>query len=278
MRRYGLALAGAIALLVNAVVLARVAWNRSGEPDAVVTLTERELTLASMPPSREDSGVALRFDSSRYDGQVLPDDHDDDATVVDAGKLASLGFDVRVPEQTDEASRVSYRELPRRAFAVLESDGARWAGWKRRVEARLATLDGEVASGQSTVEEAKLIRESAESLLRSGSRLFIVDVGLDADALRRQHPDRRAHFILPALVRPRLTGHEWKKPCRPPECRLVGSVSLLSSELDVARSLQGPLLERVGSAATPPRYQVDLSVGRSHQPWITAIRPLAAPR
>ena len=59
MKKYGLIAAIALIVLTNVVVLAGVAYNRSGEPDATVTLTERELNLAGSwrLEDREDSGA-----------------------------------------------------------------------------------------------------------------------------------------------------------------------------------------------------------------------------
>ncbi len=279
MRRHGLLVAAAIVLLVNAVVLVRVAVNRTGEPNAVVTLTERELPLAWSSRSAEDSGVALRFDHSRSFYLAHDDDEEDagDGEVLDQARLAALGFDVRLPADPDEAIRVTYRELSRRAFAVLELEGPRWSAWRRRVEARVAALDAEVARGKETVDEAARIRQRAADELHSGSRLFIVDAGLDAAALRRQYPDRRAHLILPAQVHPRLVGFDWKHhACQPPACRLGGSISLLTREPNVPKQLQDPLRQLTAVPGAAPRYLVDLTVGRNHEPWITAIRPLAA--
>jgi Domain of unknown function (DUF4824) len=278
MRWYGLPLAAAIVLLVNTVILARVAHNRTGEPDAVVTLSERELPRAWQATSLEDSGVALRFDVSRPFLLTQEDEESADSSTVDAAKLASLGFDVRLPPDPDEYARGHVRQLPRRAFAVLEAGGAHWAAWMARIEGRLASLDAEVASGKQTVEEANRLRQSAAVELRSGSRLFFVDVGLDADALRRQYPDRRAQLILPALVRPHLVRTDWRRPCRPPECRLGGTIELLTSGVNVPKPLQGALLEQAGRTGEVPRYLVDLTVGRGHEPWITGIRPLLAPK
>jgi len=56
MKRIGLIAALALIVLTNVIVLATVRHNRSGEPDATVTLTERELRLWSN--SKENSAVS----------------------------------------------------------------------------------------------------------------------------------------------------------------------------------------------------------------------------
>ena len=55
-------------ILTNAVVLAGVAYNRSGEPETRIILTERELNLPyRYGGSKENSGIALRV-NFRVDG------------------------------------------------------------------------------------------------------------------------------------------------------------------------------------------------------------------
>ncbi len=63
MKRYGLIGAIALIVLTNVVVLAGVVYNRSGEPDAVVQLTERELSWLKRwdVTDKEDTGIYLKL-------------------------------------------------------------------------------------------------------------------------------------------------------------------------------------------------------------------------
>ena len=62
MRKYGLIPAIALLVLVNIIVLAGVARNRSGAPEALVELTERERPPRFYPSSRGrgKKGMSLR--------------------------------------------------------------------------------------------------------------------------------------------------------------------------------------------------------------------------
>jgi hypothetical protein len=270
--------AAALVLLVNAFVLARVAWNRTGEPDATVTLTERELPRAWPWHAGENSGVSLRPVSRLGIPEGQGASENGDADTLAEPHMRALGFDVRLPATAAEARRFELLHLSRPAWGVFEAEGPAWEAWKQRTERRLAALDLEVAAGRKTVADARSEREAGQSMLRGGSRLFIIDVGADADLLRQSHPDRRRQFILPVLVRPRLVGRNWDGPCFPPACRLAGWVEPRISEVNVPAGLQSPLPPAPTRDDKIPRYEVDLAIGRGHEPWVTAIRPVQAPK
>jgi len=80
MKRIGLFLAIMLVIVVNIMLLAGVWYNRTGPPDAVITLTERELPLLNA--QEDDSGIALRI---AYRTQ--------NETWLDRAKLEELGFD-----------------------------------------------------------------------------------------------------------------------------------------------------------------------------------------
>ena len=63
MRRAGWLLSIGLVAATNLIVLAGVAYNRSGAPDAEVTLTEREVALPwrTSEIGEEDTGVSLRL-------------------------------------------------------------------------------------------------------------------------------------------------------------------------------------------------------------------------
>ena len=84
-RRRWILLAVALVIVSNLVVLIGVARNRSGEPEATVRLTERELGFLHHDP--ESSGMILGFRLNR----------DDEADWLDRAKLETLGFDCSLP-------------------------------------------------------------------------------------------------------------------------------------------------------------------------------------
>ena len=256
----------ALILLSNAVVLAGVAWNRSGEPEAQLRLTQRELGLdRDWAGGRENSGVAL---SLRW--RVLrtaPGDsfldygysYATDADWLDRAKLEQLGFDLSASARDPLLDEQRFeRQLPRPALLVLELDGpARAAALKRAEEfagkAR-AKLAAEPASkpfeAQDNAAQAALARERNDN-----SRLFVVDAGLDAGALRAKYPDRNRYAIVSGKIG--LQGYGARKPSG-----YVYGPGVAS--LNVPRRFH---------AAVRGRFEASVAFGRRLEPWLAAVRP-----
>lgn len=116
MRRAGPVLAAAVVVVANLVAIAGVARNRSGEPEAELWLTERELPRA--PWTDESTGVFLRLEWARS----LPGSKAD-WPWFDAAKLEALGFDCGHPADAPDAATHYARLMPRNAYVVLDLDG-----------------------------------------------------------------------------------------------------------------------------------------------------------
>lgn len=260
----------AIALVigVNTLVLAGVGWNRLGPIDASLVLTERELPLRGRAyPYGEDSGLALSLTVS--DSSLSPEWLDD-------AKLRELGFQLQdpPPNQT-ELPRQRRQSLPRRGYVVLEFDGP---AWQSIVEAQLEELrqlrekqdNGEASAHQVKRAERQLARTRVYQ-----SRLVAVDAGPDPKDLRQRHPDRAKHLVVAAELRLRWVADEYR-----------GDITrFLAQRIHVPRQHQaalGPILEQqqrgdtrlLADPPSPPRYQVAISFGARHEPWITAITAL----
>jgi hypothetical protein len=101
----------AVVVVANLILLGGAVWNRRGEPESTVTLTERDLRL--VPFGEENSGLALELN-------VAGSGFGDAPAGLDRGRLAELGFDTG-PDPGDASSRDHYRgEPPRGAFVALE--------------------------------------------------------------------------------------------------------------------------------------------------------------
>ena len=96
MKHAGVIAAVAVVLAANAAALFHAARNRSGAPDAVIQLTEREAML-------------LHYNAEENTGNSL-------WLVYQAAPL-------------HEAPSVSESQLPRRGYVALEYDGAAWENW-----------------------------------------------------------------------------------------------------------------------------------------------------
>ena len=281
MKGRGWVAAIALVVSVNALVLVRVAANRRGEPDASLTLTERELPIAYVSPNSESSGVSLRFNVEHFvpwsSAGSCGDRELDPLAWLDGEKLAALGFRVSVPNSWEEADILIQRQLPREAFAVLELGGRAWERYRERLAERYSLSAQEVCDAKPAPAPNVSDRTDAERALRFGSRLFVVDVGNDPSALRRQYPDRNSYLIAPAKVHVFLSRH-----CASLSSTVRGSVSLLIDEVNVPRRLQAklPSVERPASygwgGERAPRYEVVLASGKNHEPWIQEIRSVAS--
>jgi hypothetical protein len=247
--RKALWLAAFVVLLSNAVALGFAWMNRSGAPEAVLALTEREVRL--LPRETENTAMGLRL------AWVDPSGAPRATHWFDAAKLASLGFDCTGPVTRENAAH--YRgQAPRSAYAVFELEGD---SWNRHVAS--------IPEGPE--------RDSQEL----GSHLVLIDVGLDPAALRVRHPDRRRVVIAHATVE--LVFRETRET--PPA--LEGRVNAADPiELSVPKRFRGVLeglSARPDTAFEPnqrwrgsplpgaPRFSVTVAWGRSLEPWITSI-------
>jgi hypothetical protein len=250
MKLRGLLAGVALVLLTNAAILAGVAWNRRGEPDAVLTLTERELQLPWSAGDEDDTGLVLALDWNPRGmvGPALPE-------ALPAAAVRELGFrPSALPGRTAP---------PRSAWVVLEMEGESWRRWlaKRRRLAEEQSRKTGCPPGSDL-----------ERMEVSESRLVAMDAGLEREALRRRHPDRRRFVIVPGVVRKDGVVTE------------VGVESVhvplrLRPVLD--EIVKAELVRRHRMAAEdwprPPRYRMDVAFGRRGEPWLVSVEKLPAP-
>jgi hypothetical protein len=284
MRQRGMFIAIGLLLFVNAAVLAGVAYNRSGEPDAGVVLTERELPMAYGFRHQENSGVALRINTNHpfYWGRRSVNDIA--FPWLDRKKLETLGFDLSELDIKEKEHDYSSRELPRRTFAVLAYEGSAWEKWKNIMEQEVAEIEQDVAQRKKTDKDLEYARRSYEHELKAGSRLFIVDAGNDPAELRKQYGDRTHFLIIPAKVHISYYGSYDAAQRKWIGSQIHGYVELLITEVNVPHDLHTRFDKQKGTgspvSAVPyagengPRYQVVLCSGKRYEPWIADILPI----
>jgi hypothetical protein len=264
-------------VVVNAIALGGVAYNRSSNPESTLRLSERELGAPMRGyGNKENSGIALALN-----WRVLPPDTHDAkkhawAYAYNGGspdwlnptKMLALGFEKSaVGRSPDEQSRPRL-PLSRDVLLVLELDGATYQAALAR-----AVRFSEVASAQEKEQASDVLKREKDV----NSRLFVVDAGLDVAALRAQYPDRSRYAIVHGQVRPNWTVE--KDSAAP-----AGVITDVS-----ANSLNVPLEWRdvfVGAPAvrrdsqTSVRYTVDVKFGQRLEPWIgqaTRVAPSVLP-
>ncbi len=271
----------AIIVISNAVALMGVAYNRSGEPEATLSLTERELPLPYRYWSnKENSGLSLKINCrletemyiNRYGGNCFgtPD-------WLDRAKLDSLGFDLQdVPKER----KYGYRyvdDLPRVVYLVLEFDGD---AHRRVLEIKARKLASEQALLRNNPEnkefEDRVSRAQGDldEEKSMGSRLFAIDAGMDMAALREQYPDRSHYAIIQASIKPVWGNFKENN-------QLAGMITgLLVGRINVPLQHRTHLtaLEAAGNGhpkrVDAPRYRVTTGFGQRLEPWIIEVEPL----
>lgn len=262
-----------IVLVTNTVALGGVAWNRSGEPRGALTLTERELPVSRRDwLDHENSGIDLELK-----WRVRPADTEWDRSYhaqtrelhwLDEARKEQLGFVAPAA-----ASKTRTWDPPKReAFVVLENDGP---AHRVAVEQARAHLERETRLGKANpgVEEfERRLRWARQRLEREesfASRLFVVDVGPDADTLRSRYSDRLRYAVVRAHLDARLEGE-------PPAVRSV--VYVVDLEIPTIavphafRAIVASLLRRDPSDDHAPRFETTVHWGRRLEPWITGLR------
>lgn len=259
-------------LLVNAVALGGVAWNRSGEPDSLSRLSEREL-LRNTDWHKENSGLSLRLQWRFPSDDEGAGPHSRAwAPRIDAKKMAELGF--RMPDQVDdESARRFDRQQSRAALLVLELDGPLYQrelqlARKKRDEAEQASRAA--PGNRNLASELEYLQHALVSAEKHDSHLLLKDVGLDLQTLRSRYPDRQRYLIIHGRVRPisLLHDHIWS---------LGGTASALGVDsLNVPHHWR----EQLEHITTQPyraadgqaqRFVAEVVFGKRLEPWIERV-------
>lgn len=289
-RAHTLIAGAALIVLTNAVALGGAYFNRSGEAEARVVLTERELGFGWDSMDRhENSGLALELNwrVERSDDEGIDYGFSggfSQPAWLDQAHMAALGFDTSAGRGEavsggDEATERRYRRQQARAVVlVLEYDGPSWQRTlvrARNAAARDAAAAAANPGSEKLAGEAKSAAERAASESSANSRLFAVDAGTDAAALRARYPDRGRYLILKGQVRPAVLFGKGK-------LIFGGRISDIAvNRINVPLDLRGEL-DRIRDAPgqrgpnSPPRYEVRLATGQRLEPWIEQVTPLPA--
>lgn len=273
----GLFIIGIVLLLAtNLVVLLGVASNRSGDPETLIALTERELQLPYWI-HEENSGLSLRLvwrtigenkDNTDYCGNWIS------PTWFNAQKLRELGFTIEDTSSSDETSKRHKEQVPKEVFIVLEYNGEAYKEALRRAERALEKAKGALKATNEDKELRESFNKAKEQLEReriSESRLFAIDAGLDARKLRAQYSDRARFIITPGIVEPTYFCKDEKK-------EQFGYISKLSVEnINVPLKLRNVFASILAHdkspecKLSPPRYTVELAYGSRFEPWIRSV-------
>jgi len=268
-------LAAGLALIAvtNAVVLLRVAYNRSGEPESRLQLSARELGPIFGYSAGENSGVVLRL-QWRVSAPLLDDalsTRRETPQWLDEAKLASLGFDVAEPLASSLRNRGIYRWKP--ALLVLELDGAAYRAALEGARTRLERVEALHRASPSDARLAQHVQAARHALVQeetTSSRLFVVDAGPEREPLRTKYPERSRYAIVPGRVGMRVWEHEGKRRIDASVMALVGTEVHVPLEFRAAVARMPRALTLPGHAE-PSRFEVEVAFGKRLEPWILRV-------
>jgi len=278
-RRFTIPAALALIVITNAVALGGVAYNRMGEPQGTLRLTERELTMPYVWRDKtENSGVSLQL-RWRVLPHRTPHDRADGLYYEEGGrpewldtrKMVLLGFAPPSPSEVppDGSTSRYQRQLPRDAFVVLELDGpALQESLRRAVEvAAFAASATSAASSAASRSESASARANLDRMQHFGSRLFIVDASLDRDALRARYPDRTKYAIVRGRIRP-IAGQAGADPGGVIDALSVGDINV---PLQLRPVFDGTPSLRYGALREPgANFDATVVFGQRSEPWLAA--------
>ena len=271
-------LAGAaLILLVNALILAGAAWNRSAE-EARLALTQRELPSGrEWGLERERSGVSLRLDwrvmSHQPDQAQVPGYYSREVGWLDVPRLRALGFDLpdQPPARNDEARRRRL-DTSRRAWLVLELDGPAHVAAVDAARQHFERIEAEAGSEPAHAEveiRIKAAREALEAEREHRSRLFVIDAGIDPAALRARYPQRDRYLILGGRIG--VSVQTWEAGAALALPRYQAHIAELEVEsIHLPARFHGAVAASGNRDAL--RYRIDVAWGRRHEPWVVAAR------
>jgi len=283
MRHIKAMLAGiGLIIVTNAFVLAGVSYNRSGEPESTITLTERELSLPYRYLGKEEnSGIHLRLSHRNRNSGYFSRDYKQPERLgwFNKEKLAELGFDVSKPFIQDKDKRHYQTLSEKEAILVLEYNGAAYQSVLEAAQKQVDDLLAEQAENNGNKDKKKnnKLNRAENNLKRektSTSRLFVIDAGLDRDALRKKYTDRTKYLLMKGLVKVRI------KDNRSGGKRLVGYIKSLSNKtvhvpLQHHEVLEAAVAEGVRvKQYDPPRFEATINVGQRLEPWLVGVRGL----
>ncbi|WP_040066186.1 DUF4824 family protein [Pseudomonas batumici] len=263
-RRHSLIAGVGLILITNVIVLLGVVYNKSGTPDSVLKLSQRELLVPyGGREGTDNSGMSLRL-LVRSTGPFNMGFSGEEGGAVwfDKAKLAELGFDVSAPIDTEQGRSYYRKQRSRQAFLVLEFNGR---AYQQAIELARKMEAAELNKKQPTT----LAREQNTS-----SRLFIVDAGVNRETLRAKYPDTTQYSIVRGQVRLMVYTHD-------KQAMLTGYVNKMGVEninvpfafRSVFEPMQRTIQENGYSASNDgsPSFEAAIAFGKRLEPWIVTV-------
>ena len=209
----------ALILLTNAVVLSGAAYNRSGDAESQMRLSQRELQHYRQYEHKDNSGITLSL-NWRIVREKFSQQHDygfdsgysagkwGTPIWLNKAKMAELGFDVAKLADTAANARHYKESLSKEVLLVLEINAQAYQQELQRARdyaeqaRRLLADNPDSKEFKQRVKNAEEYYKNEETI---NSRLFVIDAGIDMQKLRSTYPDRTRHAIVHGLISPSIT-------------------------------------------------------------------------
>ena len=267
-----------IIVLTNVVALAGVAYNRSGDPDAQVTLSEREVFLSyHYGFERDNKGVRLsldcRVEAIQFDYAYGNQNCWGNPEWLDKNKLLALGFEAH-PYEKLKNYRAYDKSLPKEVYLVLELNGDSYLRALAGAEAFLTDEQALLTNNPGQEEFIRRVNQAQEKLeaeQRYNSRLFAIDAGIDRNELRNIYGDRDRYMIVKASIKP-----EWRYENKERIWR-GRIVNLLVQSINVPLTHQVALADfkrqrwQRKDSRRDRRYEISIAYGKRAEPWMTNV-------
>ena len=259
---------------VNIIVIAHVAYNRTGAYETIIDLTQRELNLPYFS-HEENSGISLQLqwrilEKNEYGYSY--NYHYDPPDWMDEDKLRSLGFSL---DASKAFSLRQKRVVPKKAFIVLEYEGEPYQESLARSEKKFELAETAFNSNpddKKLREDLKQAQQQLENEQTSASRLFAIDAGLNPDILRAKYNDRSRFIIAQGIVTQTWNFQNNKAIAKGYISRLCVEnihvpIEFRKTFYDIAATKKSREVKSLG-------YTVQIAYGSLFEPWIRAVQPM----
>jgi len=277
--------AAALLVLVNIIVLAGVTYNRSGDIEQSINLTERELSLPYRSYSnKENSGLSLRLNwnvipTNTFKGKYRRyhlSNYSNPAWLTE-DKQKELGVDVDKIKKDRGFKDYEYEKLNiEEIIVVLEYDGESFKNFLKQAEKDIEKEREDVKKNIDNKELNKQLKNKEKSLYKlktSESRLIAIDAGRDLQTLRAKYKDSNKYLMLRGELKP-----YWTKK------KLVARINkVFISNVHIPLPYSNEINEitkreetnnRYKNREKKPRYQVELKQGKRLEPWVDGVKRL----
>ena len=263
-------------LLTNIVVLAGVAYNRSGEPLSSLELTERELpVLLSFSNTDENSGTTLALQWQILDPDNVPayliSTYGTPAWLDDK-KLTELGFEMKKLNSDTAKYRDRTSNLSTEVILVLEYEGEAYHKAVALAEDKVEKLRKQVADSPEDNIRLKELSDSEVQLIRlkkSQTHLYVIDADLDEQVLMRKYAGKNNILLARGEI-----GLSWSEDEISGLIRqmFIGQVHVpLPFSEQLTNLTAGKTYSAYNKKPIPPRYKVRLNIGKRLEPWIESL-------